>query len=330
MVRLLPGRSPRCAAAADALSQHDTESKTCYAELRPRRLRPARPVDRAHLGAVHPAGQYVGPRPIDEVFAPRPCSPRRSTDPQVPSAVAGSRCPCGATPPQDAVLPWLSEAIHSPADVRSRSVAPIPRPRFGPGWCAPVTGALARARAGRGAGARPVAPVGVAGPALVAAGVDGRRVGRHGVERVAAGVVDPQVTVEPLSVGRPGDHRVARPGARERSSRVERPETGGRRVDPRAVRRPRRVPGVHRLRAQCVSSSVGAHALTVAAPGVMFSRKICSPVLAAHRREDAGHQHRLPVRADRHVVDPGAQRLRTRGTGSCPRWPGCRTRRRHR
>ena len=44
--------------------------------------------------------------------------------------------------PQLAVFAWLSEAIHSPAGVRSMSAAPSPRPRFGPVWERPVDGVI--------------------------------------------------------------------------------------------------------------------------------------------------------------------------------------------
>src|SRR5829696_5657006 len=44
--------------------------------------------------------------------------------------------------PQPAVLAWLSEAIQRPADVRSMSAAPSPRPRVGPAWARPVDGVI--------------------------------------------------------------------------------------------------------------------------------------------------------------------------------------------
>src|SRR3954451_17852161 len=43
-------------------------------------------------------------------------------------------------PAQESVFAWLSDAIHSPAAVRTRSSAPRPRPRLGPAWAAPVVG----------------------------------------------------------------------------------------------------------------------------------------------------------------------------------------------
>ncbi|PRY48514.1 hypothetical protein LY71_109151 [Geodermatophilus tzadiensis] len=56
------------------LSQHDTETNTCYAELRrdsyDRRGRWA-----GHTWVACTCRQYVGPRPIDEVFLPRVLPP---------------------------------------------------------------------------------------------------------------------------------------------------------------------------------------------------------------------------------------------------------------
>jgi hypothetical protein len=64
-----PPVTPLCG-CGHALSQHDRETSTCYAELRrdtfDRRGRWA-----GHTWVPCTCRQYVGPRPIDEVFAPR-------------------------------------------------------------------------------------------------------------------------------------------------------------------------------------------------------------------------------------------------------------------
>src|SRR5262245_2427770 len=76
-------------------------------------------------------------------------------------------------------------------------------------------GEPAQARCRDRALARVVAAVLVVGPALVAAGVDGGGVGRHRVERVAAGVVDPLVAEPAVPGPREGRDHVAQPGERE-------------------------------------------------------------------------------------------------------------------
>ena len=53
-----------------ALSQHDRETSTCYAELR-RDTYDRRGRWSGHSWVPCTCRQYVGPRPIDEVFAPR-------------------------------------------------------------------------------------------------------------------------------------------------------------------------------------------------------------------------------------------------------------------
>jgi hypothetical protein len=64
-----PPMTPLCG-CGHALSQHDVETSTCYAELRrdtfDRRGRFA-----GHTWVPCTCRQYVGPRPIDEVFLPR-------------------------------------------------------------------------------------------------------------------------------------------------------------------------------------------------------------------------------------------------------------------
>ncbi|PWW24981.1 hypothetical protein JD79_04175 [Geodermatophilus normandii] len=56
------------------LSQHDTESNTCYAELR-RDTFDKRGRWAGHSWVPCTCRQYVGPRPIDEVFLPRMLPP---------------------------------------------------------------------------------------------------------------------------------------------------------------------------------------------------------------------------------------------------------------
>jgi hypothetical protein len=52
------------------LSQHDTETSTCYAELR-RETFDRRGRFAGHRGVPSTCRQYSGRRPIDEVFRPR-------------------------------------------------------------------------------------------------------------------------------------------------------------------------------------------------------------------------------------------------------------------
>ena len=56
------------------LSQHDPESSTCYAELR-RDSYDKRGRWAGHTWVACSCRQYIGPRPIDEVFAPRVLPP---------------------------------------------------------------------------------------------------------------------------------------------------------------------------------------------------------------------------------------------------------------
>jgi hypothetical protein len=57
-----------------ALSQHDTGTNTCYAELR-REVFDRRGRFTGHTWVPCTCRQYVGPRPIDEVFLPRVLPP---------------------------------------------------------------------------------------------------------------------------------------------------------------------------------------------------------------------------------------------------------------
>ena len=61
--------APLCG-CGHTLSQHDTETNTCYAELR-RDSYDKRGRWAGHTWVPCTCRQYVGPRPIDEVFAPR-------------------------------------------------------------------------------------------------------------------------------------------------------------------------------------------------------------------------------------------------------------------
>lgn len=56
------------------LSQHDRDTSTCYAELR-RDTHDKRGRFTGHSWVPCTCRQYVGPRPIDEVFAPRVLPP---------------------------------------------------------------------------------------------------------------------------------------------------------------------------------------------------------------------------------------------------------------
>lgn len=67
--RPAPQMTPVCG-CAHPLSQHDTETSTCYAELR-RDTFDKRGRFAGHTWVACTCRQYVGPRPIDEVFAPR-------------------------------------------------------------------------------------------------------------------------------------------------------------------------------------------------------------------------------------------------------------------
>ncbi|MGY1695294.1 MULTISPECIES: hypothetical protein [unclassified Geodermatophilus] len=64
-----PNPVPLCG-CGHALSQHDTETNTCYAELR-RDTYDKRGRWAGHTWVPCTCRQYVGPRPIDEVFVPR-------------------------------------------------------------------------------------------------------------------------------------------------------------------------------------------------------------------------------------------------------------------
>ncbi|MCW2699547.1 MAG: hypothetical protein JWQ45_1082 [Blastococcus sp.] len=64
-----PPMTPLCG-CGHALSQHDRETSTCYAELR-RDNYDKRGRWAGHVWVPCTCRQYVGPRPIDEVFAPR-------------------------------------------------------------------------------------------------------------------------------------------------------------------------------------------------------------------------------------------------------------------
>jgi hypothetical protein len=64
-----PAVTPLCG-CGHPLSQHDRETSTCYAELR-RDTFDKRGGWSGHNGVPCTCQQYVGPRPIDEVFAPR-------------------------------------------------------------------------------------------------------------------------------------------------------------------------------------------------------------------------------------------------------------------
>ena len=61
--------APLCG-CGHTLSQHDTETNTCYAELR-RDTYDKRGRWSGHQWVPCTCRQYVGPRPIDEVFMPR-------------------------------------------------------------------------------------------------------------------------------------------------------------------------------------------------------------------------------------------------------------------
>jgi hypothetical protein len=64
-----PQMTPLCG-CGHPLSQHDRETNTCYAELR-RDIFDRRGRWAGHSWVPCTCRQYVGPRPIDEVFAPR-------------------------------------------------------------------------------------------------------------------------------------------------------------------------------------------------------------------------------------------------------------------
>ena len=64
-----PPMTPLCG-CGHPLSQHDRETSTCYAELR-RDTFDKRGRWSGHSWVPCTCRQYVGPRPIDEVFAPR-------------------------------------------------------------------------------------------------------------------------------------------------------------------------------------------------------------------------------------------------------------------
>jgi hypothetical protein len=64
-----PAKTPVCG-CGHTLSQHDTETSTCYAELR-RDTFDKRGRWAGHSWVPCTCRQYIGPRPIDEVFLPR-------------------------------------------------------------------------------------------------------------------------------------------------------------------------------------------------------------------------------------------------------------------
>jgi hypothetical protein len=64
-----PPMTPLCG-CGHTLSQHDIETHTCYAELR-RDTFDRRGRFSGHTWVPCTCRQYVGPRPIDEVFLPR-------------------------------------------------------------------------------------------------------------------------------------------------------------------------------------------------------------------------------------------------------------------
>jgi hypothetical protein len=68
-----PPVTPLCG-CGHALSQHDRETATCYAELR-RDAYDKRGRWAGHTWVPCTCRQYVGPRPIDEVFVPRVLPP---------------------------------------------------------------------------------------------------------------------------------------------------------------------------------------------------------------------------------------------------------------
>ena len=68
-----PDRTPVCG-CGHALSQHDPATSTCYAELR-RDTFDKRGRWSGHSWVPCTCRQYVGPRPIDEVFVPRVMPP---------------------------------------------------------------------------------------------------------------------------------------------------------------------------------------------------------------------------------------------------------------
>ena len=65
-----PAPSAPLCGCGHTLSQHDTETNTCYAELR-RDVHDKRGRWTGHQWVPCTCRQYVGPRPIDEVFVPR-------------------------------------------------------------------------------------------------------------------------------------------------------------------------------------------------------------------------------------------------------------------
>jgi hypothetical protein len=64
-----PAQTPLCG-CGHTLSQHDTETSTCYAELR-RDNYDKRGRWAGHSWVPCTCRRYIGPRPIDEVFQPR-------------------------------------------------------------------------------------------------------------------------------------------------------------------------------------------------------------------------------------------------------------------
>jgi hypothetical protein len=70
---LPPPMTPVCG-CGHALSLHDRETFTCYAELR-RDNHDKRGRWTGHSWVPCTCRQYIGPRPIDEVFAPRVLPP---------------------------------------------------------------------------------------------------------------------------------------------------------------------------------------------------------------------------------------------------------------
>ncbi|TFV51869.1 hypothetical protein [Blastococcus sp. TF02A-35] len=68
-----PPVTPLCG-CGHTLSQHDTATNTCYAELR-RDTYDKRGRWSGHSWVPCTCRQYVGPRPVDEVFVPRVLPP---------------------------------------------------------------------------------------------------------------------------------------------------------------------------------------------------------------------------------------------------------------
>jgi hypothetical protein len=72
--RSVPAVPQAVCACGHPLSQHDPESTTCYAEVA-RDTYTKRGKWAGHTWVACSCRQYIGPRPIDEVFAPRVLPP---------------------------------------------------------------------------------------------------------------------------------------------------------------------------------------------------------------------------------------------------------------